>query len=59
MKQVVIPVGKRILIKRKASVTKTASGIIIPEVAQKKEFIALRQHQLVVSVCVNCLFRDM
>tara|TARA_R110002020_G_scaffold107192_2_gene249135 strand:+ start:23072 stop:23347 length:276 start_codon:yes stop_codon:yes gene_type:complete len=38
MKQVVIPVGKRILIKRKASVTKTASGIIIPEVAQKKEF---------------------
>ena len=38
MKQVVIPVGKRLLIKRKAAESKTASGIIIPEIAQKKEF---------------------
>jgi chaperonin GroES len=37
-KQVVIPVGKRLLIRRKAAETKTASGLIIPEIAQKKEF---------------------
>jgi chaperonin GroES len=38
MKQTVIPVGRRLLIKRKSAETKTASGLIIPEIAQKKEF---------------------
>ena len=38
MKQLIIPVGRRLLIKRKSAETKTASGIIIPEIAQKKEF---------------------
>ena len=38
MKQIVIPVGKRLLIKRKAAESKTASGIIIAELAHKKEF---------------------
>tara|TARA_Y100000361_G_scaffold138427_1_gene140607 strand:- start:613 stop:888 length:276 start_codon:yes stop_codon:yes gene_type:complete len=38
MKQVVIPVGKKLLIKQKLAETKTASGIIIPEIAQKKEY---------------------
>ena len=38
MKQTVIPVGRRLLIKRKLAETKTASGLIIPEIAQKKEF---------------------
>ena len=38
MKQIIIPVGKRLLIKRHKAETKTASGIIIPEIAQKKEF---------------------
>jgi len=36
MKQIVIPVGKRLLIKRKAAETKTASGIIIPDNAKEK-----------------------
>ena len=38
MKQLIIPVGRRLLIKRKSAETTTASGIIIPELAQKKEF---------------------
>jgi chaperonin GroES len=38
MKQIIIPVGKRLLIKRKAAESQTKSGIIIPEIAQKKEF---------------------
>ena len=38
MKQIIIPEGKRLLIKRHKAETKTASGIIIPEIAQKKEF---------------------
>lgn len=38
MKQIIIPVGKRLLIKRHKAESKTASGIIIPEIAQKKEF---------------------
>ena len=37
-KQIIIPVGKRLLIKRHTAETKTAGGIIIPEVAQKKEY---------------------
>jgi|TARA_R110002020_G_scaffold75935_3_gene192928 chaperonin GroES len=34
----VIPVGKKLLLKKWKVETKTASGIIIPEIAQKKEF---------------------
>tara|TARA_R110002012_G_scaffold259902_1_gene441524 strand:- start:6420 stop:6695 length:276 start_codon:yes stop_codon:yes gene_type:complete len=34
----VIPVGKKLLLKKWKAVTKTASGIIIPEIAQKKEY---------------------
>ena len=37
-KQIIVPVGKRLLIKRHTAETKTAGGIIIPEVAQKKEY---------------------
>ena len=37
-KQIIIPVGKRLLIKRHTAESKTAGGIIIPEVAQKKEY---------------------
>jgi|TARA_R100000742_G_C4277888_1_gene100131 chaperonin GroES len=34
----VIPVGKKLLLKKWKVATKTASGIIIPEIAQKKEY---------------------
>ncbi len=37
-KQIIVPVGKRLLIKRQTAETKTAGGLIIPEIAQKKEF---------------------
>ncbi len=38
MSMTVIPVGKKLLLKKWKVETKTASGIIIPEIAQKKEF---------------------
>jgi|TARA_R110000823_G_scaffold65221_2_gene153113 chaperonin GroES len=38
MKQQVIPVGKKLLIKQKKAETKTASGLYLPEIAQKKEY---------------------
>jgi co-chaperonin GroES (HSP10) len=38
MTQEVIPTGKKILIKQKKTKTKTASGLYLPEIAQKKEF---------------------
>ena len=38
MSMTVIPVGKTLLLKKWKVETKTASGIIIPEIAQKKEF---------------------
>ena len=38
MKQVVIPVGRKLLIKQKLAETKTASVIIIREIALKKEY---------------------
>jgi chaperonin GroES len=38
MIQQVIPTGKKILIKQKKSETKTASGLYVPEIAQKKEY---------------------
>jgi|TARA_R110000796_G_scaffold190867_2_gene307623 chaperonin GroES len=41
MGQQVIPVGKKILIKQKKAKTKTASGLFLPEIAQKKEYKGL------------------
>ena len=38
MGQQVIPVGKKILIRPKKAETKTASGLYLPEIAQKKEY---------------------
>ena len=38
MSMTVIPVGKKLLLKKWKVETKTASGIIIPAIAQKKEF---------------------
>ena len=38
MGQQVIPVGKKILIRPKKAETKTASGLYLPEIAQKKEW---------------------
>ena len=37
-KQIIIPVGKRLLIAGALQISKAAGGIIIPEVAQKKEY---------------------
>jgi chaperonin GroES len=38
MIQQVIPTGKKILIKQKKAKTKTASGLYLPEIAQKNEY---------------------
>ena len=38
MGQQVIPVGKKVLIRPKKAETKTASGLYLPEIAQKKEY---------------------
>ena len=38
MAQTIIPVGNKLLLKKSKQKTKTASGIIIPEIAQKKEY---------------------
>jgi len=38
MSMTVIPVGRKLLLKKWKVETKTASGLIIPEIAQKKEF---------------------
>ena len=37
MRQQVIPVGKKLLIKQKKTATKTKSGLFLPEIAQKTE----------------------
>jgi chaperonin GroES len=38
MEQIVIPVGKKLLIKEIKAQSKTASGIIIPQMAQKATY---------------------
>tara|TARA_B100001175_G_C19492564_1_gene633467 strand:- start:1926 stop:2201 length:276 start_codon:yes stop_codon:yes gene_type:complete len=38
MAQTIIPVGNKLLLQKSKVATKTASGIIIPEIAQKKEY---------------------
>jgi chaperonin GroES len=38
MGQQVIPIGKKILIKQKKAITKTKSGLYLPETAQKNEY---------------------
>jgi|TARA_Y100000289_G_scaffold65875_1_gene80496 chaperonin GroES len=38
MARKVIPVGNKLLLKKTKQATKTAGGIIIPEIAQKKEY---------------------
>tara|TARA_R110002012_G_scaffold252001_1_gene429981 strand:+ start:742 stop:1017 length:276 start_codon:yes stop_codon:yes gene_type:complete len=38
MAQKIIPVGSKLLLKKWKVETKTAGGLIIPEIAQKKEF---------------------